>query len=278
MQIKRSYGWKKQKPDSRDKYFTVPYSLITLLVTKVDLSDKMPPVFDQGQLGSCTANGICAALMFSRAMQGLPTWVPSRLFLYWLERSMEGDTNADDGAEIRDGIKATNTNGVCREATWPYDVTKYADRPTSVAFFEAGEFESVLYEAIDNTQINQIKGALAGGLPVVFGFTVYESFESDEVAASGIVNMPLPGEKELGGHCCVLIGYDDETTRFLGRNSYGAWGMNGSGNFSIPYQYLTDPNLASDFWVIQTIKESQPSSNQEKAVSFWQRLWNRIKP
>lgn len=267
----RTYGWKKQKPDSRDKYFTVPYSLITLLVTKVDLSDKMPPVFDQGQLGSCTANGICAALMFSRAMQGLPTWVPSRLFLYWLERSMEGDTNADDGAEIRDGIKATNTNGVCREVTWPYDVTKYADRPTSVAFFEAGEFESVLYEAIDNTQINQIKGALAGGLPVVCGFNVYASFESDEVAKTGIVNMPLPNEEMVGGHAVVICGYDDLVQRFLVQNSWGSeWGI--GGRFTIPYNYLTDPNLSSDYWVIQTIKETPEQKQEKSGTGLWQKI------
>jgi C1A family cysteine protease len=90
-------------------------------------------------------------------------------------------------------------------------------------------------------------------LPVVFGFSVYESFESDEVAKTGTVLMPDKSEQLLGGHAVVLCGYDDETKRFLVRNSWGEeWGQ--AGYFTLPYEYVTDPNLASDFWVVQTVK------------------------
>ena len=99
---------------------------------------------------------------------------------------------------------------------------------------------------------NLLKGCLAAGYPFVFGFTVYESFESQEVARSGVVPMPSSGEKILGGHAVLAVGYDDSTQRFIVRNSWGTgWGM--SGYFTMPYQYVTDSNLADDLWTIRLI-------------------------
>jgi C1A family cysteine protease len=95
-----------------------------------------------------------------------------------------------------------------------------------------------------------MKGCLASGYPFVFGFSVYTEFESDTVATTGVLNMPSPKEKLLGGHAVIAVGYDDKTQRFIVRNSWGAkWGI--KGYFTIPYAYLTDPNLAADFWTIR---------------------------
>ena len=95
-----------------------------------------------------------------------------------------------------------------------------------------------------------MKGCLASGFPFVFGFTVYESFESNAVASSGIVPMPAPNEKIVGGHAVVLVGYNDAVDRFRVRNSWGTrWGQ--KGYFEMPYLYVTSGSLASDFWVVQ---------------------------
>ncbi len=98
----------------------------------------------------------------------------------------------------------------------------------------------------------QMKGCLASGYPFVFGFTVYESFESEDVAKTGVVPMPAHTEKVLGGHAVTAVGYDDAQQRFIVRNSWGTdWGM--KGYFTMPYAYLTDSNLADDFWTVRLI-------------------------
>ena len=91
---------------------------------------------------------------------------------------------------------------------------------------------------------------MAGGYPFEFGFTVYESFESQEVAQTGVVPMPQQTEKVLGGHAVMAVGYDDAQQRIIVRNSWGtSWGQ--QGYFTMPYAYLTNHQLSSDFWTIQ---------------------------
>ncbi len=95
------------------------------------------------------------------------------------------------------------------------------------------------------------------GFPVIFGFTVYTSFESLIVENTGVVPMPKNTEGILGGHCVVMVGYDDSTQRFICANSWGTgWGINGTGYFSIPYLYLVNPRLAADFWTIKSVKQN----------------------
>ncbi len=109
----------------------------------------------------------------------------------------------------------------------------------------------VSYQRVTRS-LPQLKGCLAEGFPFVFGFTVYESFESDEVRAGGVVPMPSSGEQVLGGHAVLAVGYDDGTQRFLVRNSWGTeWGQHG--HFTMPYAYLTERNLSSDFWTLRAV-------------------------
>ena len=246
----KNYGWKRQLPDFRDLELTLTTSV---LPAKVDLTSQCPPVYDQGQLGSCTANAIAAALDFDRHKQGETFVNPSRLFIYYNERAMEGTVKSDSGAAIRDGIKVVNTQGACKEVTWPYTISKFKSKPVIAAYKEGLLYESVKYQGLDNTNLTSLKTALASGLPFVFGFSVYSSFESTAVASTGIVPMPAKNESLLGGHAVLCVGYDDSTQRFLVRNSWGpGWGI--KGYFTIPYTYLTNKNLASDFWVIQSVK------------------------
>ena len=245
---RHSYGWRKDSLDSRDYLMALePVSL----PAKVSLRSKMPPVFDQGQLGSCTANAIAGALEYEEKRQGLKTHRLSRLFVYWNERNMEGTTESDAGAEIRDGIKSVGKLGAPLEKTWPYDPDRFTWKPSKASYAEAVKHEALTYARVAQAATT-LQTALASGYAVVFGFTVYESFESQAVAASGRVPMPSKGEQVLGGHAVVLTGYDTTggAIAWEVRNSWGPdWGDHGYAWF--PQTYLTSTSLCSDFWNIK---------------------------
>lgn len=245
----RVYGHIRDKYDPRDIQFkiTAPVTLPKL----IDLRPDCPPVFDQGQLGSCTANAIAGAVMFDLMRQKMLPFIPARLFIYYNERVMENTVNEDAGAQIRDGIKSINALGVPPEKFWPYDITKFAVKPPIEAYAAALKHQAVQYASIPQNLI-QLRNCLAAGFPFVFGFSVYESFESAIVAKSGVVNLPGKGEQCQGGHAVVCVGYDDKSKRFIVRNSWGPdWGQ--KGYFTIPYAYLSNTNLASDFWQINLL-------------------------
>ncbi len=247
------YGWIPDLPDHRDLLYTAPSAFTEALPLSVDLRAQCPPVYDQGQLGSCTANAIGAALEFDQMKENHPNaFVPSRLFIYYNERTMEGTPATDSGAQIRDGIKCVNQQGACPETEWPYDITQFAIKPSDACYADALNYQATAYQSVAQN-LTQMKGCLAAGYPFVFGFTVYDSFESDEVAKTGIVPMPSTSESVLGGHAVMAVGYDESQKRFIFRNSWGAsWAQGGYG--TIPYAYLTQRNLSSDFWTIRMVK------------------------
>jgi C1A family cysteine protease len=253
MPINRKYGWAPDLPDQRDHLYSAPQPVLAKMPPKKDLRSGCPPVYDQGQLGSCTANAISGAIQFEQKKQKVKIFVPSRLFIYYNERDMEGTVNSDAGAQIRDGVKSVANLGVCPEIEWPYDINKFANKPTPKCYTDATKCQAVGYQRLDSSNLNQLKGCIASGFPFVFGFTVYDAFESPEVAKTGVLNMPGPKEKVQGGHAVLAVGYDDATQRFAVRNSWGKdWGI--KGYFTIPYAYLTTSNLADDFWTIRILK------------------------
>lgn len=246
------YGWHPDLPDARDYSYAAPLVRFPRgLPSAVDLRSECPPVYDQGQLGSCTANGIAAAIEFDQRKQGSKEFVPSRLFIYYNERVMEGTVNQDAGAQIRDGIKSVAQLGAPPEADWPYDITQFSQQPPDQAYQDAKQDIVSSYAAVTRS-LSQMQGCLAAGYPFVFGFTVYESFESQEVASTGIVPMPASGEGVVGGHCVLAVGYDDSKRSFIIRNSWGpGWGANGY--CYMPYEYLLTPDLSDDFWTIRSV-------------------------
>lgn len=254
----QKYGWKPDLPDHRDHLYAAPPAVLLALPSSIDLRSQCPAVYDQSDLGSCTANGIGAAIEFDQIKEKLPhVWVPSRLFIYYNERVIEGSVKIDAGAQIRDGIKSVVAQGICSEELWKYDITKFAKKPPAKCYTNAKTHLVTSYMRVTQT-LSQMKGCLAAGFPFIFGFSVYESFESQEVARTGILNMPGPKEQMIGGHAVICVGYDDKTQRFLIRNSWGSsWGM--SGYFTIPYSYLTDHNLADDFWTIRFVQGTKTS-------------------
>jgi len=246
-----SLGWMPDLPDARDHLYSAPVVALAALPPSVDLRAGCPAVYDQGQLGSCTANSIGAAFEFEVKKQGLTDFMPSRLFIYYNERAIEGTVGTDSGAQIRDGIKTLSKQGVCAESEWPYDITKFADKPPAPCYTDGTQNRATSYQRVAQS-LPQMKGCLASGYPFVLGFTVYESFESQQVAQTGDAPMPQPHEQVLGGHAVLAVGYDDSTQRFLVRNSWGpSWGK--QGYFTMPYAYLTSASLSSDFWTLRIV-------------------------
>lgn len=245
MPAMRSYGWQPDLPDIRDYAYGAVHApkAAAPLPPKVSLRDRMPPVFDQGQLGSCTGNALAAALGFIH--QG---FIASRLFIYYGERVIEHDTKADNGAQIRDGVKVLHKTGAPPESDWPYDIAKFAKRPVHKAYTDAHQHKISSYSRLTAADY---RTCLADGFPFVIGFTVYDNFESAETAKTGIVTMP--SGQVLGGHAVCVIGYDRNGPAadcYEVRNSWGSdWGD--GGNFWIPAAYLENANLADDAWTLR---------------------------
>lgn len=256
--MNRVYNWRKQPNDHRDWVFHAPNQLgIRDIPSNVSLYSKCPAIFDQGQLGSCTGNAIAGMWDYLELnYPGIENFVPSqfvpasRLFIYYSEREREGHANVDSGAYIRDGLWALNQIGCCDENIWPYDLNQFANRPSQAAYDQASNHKTQAYYIIIND--TQMKLCLSMGYPFVFGFYVFPSFETDAVAHSGIVPMPSPYETPVGGHAVMCVGYDEVGQRFLCRNSWGInWGIPSMpGYFWMPYRYVVNPNLASDFWMV----------------------------
>jgi C1A family cysteine protease len=254
------YGWVKDALDARDFLYATPPAMATkALPTKTDLRNGCPPVYDQGQIGSCTANAIGGAFEFEQKKQGLADFMPSRLFIYYNERAMENTVASDSGAQIRDGIKSVATQGVCSDSDWPYSDTLPAlvKKPNAQSFSDALQHKVLQYQRIHNatsdTFLLALRNCLADGYPYVFGFTVYPELESASVAKSGILPMPnIVTEKPIGGHAVMAVGYDDSKKAMLIRNSWGtSWGL--GGYFWMPYAYITNAQLAADFWTIRGV-------------------------
>jgi C1A family cysteine protease len=244
----KRYGWTPDLPDQRDYKFSAIYKIPAKLPASVDLRAQCSPVEDQGNLGSCTANALAGALEFLERKDQVAFADLSRLFIYYNERVIEHTVSSDSGAMLRDGIKTLAKQGVCLEAMWPYVISQFTKKPSASCYKNAATHQITSYQRL--LAVDEMRACLADGYPFVFGFTVYESFESATVARTGTVNMPKPSEKVLGGHAVMAVGYNDTQKRFIIRNSWGTgWGK--QGYFTMPYAYLADRNLSDDFWTIR---------------------------
>lgn len=240
-------GWYKDRVDHRDH--ALPLSTMAL-PARVSLVKTCPDIEDQGPLGSCTANAATSAMEMLYRKLGKPNPDLSRLFLYFTTRVfIEGSTPGDDtGASIRDTMKACARYGVCFDKSWPYDVSRFGVRPGTAAFAEAVQNQLLRYYACPT--LVSVKASIAGGFPVVCGFSVPENMMSVACARTGIVGYPTARESIVGGHAIMLMGYNDVTQRLMFQNSWGAsWGDRGFGY--LPYSFFIDLGngaLAGDCW------------------------------
>ena len=256
MDTKHHYGWRRDTPDHRDLRFTPSLaSLRKALPSIVDLRSKMPAVYNQGSLGSCTANAIGAALQYNQKRQGKRHFIPSRLFIYYNERVMEGTVASDAGAQIRNGIKCVAKYGGPKETLWPYSDKvpgPFSKKPPAVAYKNGEEHQAIQYMRVAQKEV-QLKTCLAEGFPIIMGMAVPASFDADAVASTGIMPMPQPREQVLGGHAVLIVGYDTQKRKYIVRNSWGkSWGD--GGHFHAPEDFIHDPDWCSDFWTIRQVE------------------------
>jgi C1A family cysteine protease len=220
----------------------------------VDLRKGCPPVEDQGNLGSCTANAIASAYQFEHTKQKLGSFKPSRLFIYYNERVIENSVNDDAGAILRDGLKTigggSQGSGVCSEWRWPYRISRFTDKPSATCYRVALQNQALTYMSVLQTPA-QLKGCLANGYTFVFGFTVYSSFMN--IGSNGLMQMPQPTDTVEGGHAVMCVGYDSIKKYYIIRNSWGkSWGD--KGYFYMPETYMHDNDLCDDFWTIRVVE------------------------
>jgi len=245
------YGWIPDLPDQRDFPYTQYEAVIPVLRGHADLRVNCTPVENQGKLGSCTACALVGNLEYIklRSLKRIINF--SKLFLYYNERVITRQQGTDSGASLRDGIKTLRKTGDCLETLWPYVVAKFRDKPTPLCYRDAGAYQITSYYRLHS--LNDMKHTLASGYPFVFGFAVYESFESKRTGTTGIVSMPAPRERVIGGHAVCAVGYDEGKRWFIIRNSWGPrWGD--GGYFYLPYDYISRASLAADFWTIRDME------------------------
>lgn len=255
-------GWKRDLPDPRDhKFKVVPQVELPKIV---DLRNNCPSIYDQGQIGSCTANAMGGVFQFEQMKQQIPNFVPSRLFIYYNTRSLEGTINEDAGATLRNTMKTMVNVGVCPEKMWGYNKC-FKRKPSDDCYIEA-QYNQVLEYLRVTHSMYDIRYTLAQGFPVAFGMMLYDSFMSESAARTGKIPMPnLQTESSLGGHAVMLVGYNDTIREFIVRNSWGTnWGDRGY--FYLPYEYIETPNLTADYWTIKLVESPTPQPEVQQVT------------
>jgi C1A family cysteine protease len=237
----RKYGMIPTPFSPKHRVYTLKLQAVP---SSVDLRGQCSPVFDQGQQGSCTAHAIVGLREFMEIKAGKTLISLSRAFLYYEERLKEGTQDQDAGAMPGDGMDTLENIGVCPATEMPYSDSDFTTAPTAQDVTDAAPYKIIAYHRLSTAE--DCKDALANGQPVVIGIQVYDSFEN---STGGIIPMPDVNNEQLqGGHCMLMVGYDDSKQTFIVRNSWGEiWGDNGY--CYIPYAYLADNTLCSDMWV-----------------------------
>lgn len=248
------YGRLPHTQDPRDYRVRVPRRYTSAYV---DLSLAFTSVRDQLNLGACVSFGTLAAAEFAMLKAGADAPNLSELFLYYAARQRAGyPVTEDTGLEIRDGFASLRNDGAPAEQEWPYDTGRFAQRPPDAAYTDAQLHEALIYGAVAHDGVDDV---IASGYPVVFGFEVFESFESQQVADTGVVPMPESGESPVAGHCMVFVSTPQDGRLIRGgipgtlyrkaRNSWSTqWGVGGYCWY--PVQAM---RYASDFWQVTTV-------------------------
>lgn len=255
--ITHGMGWSPDLPDFRDYHplhskvepVMSRVNILSALPPLVDLREWCPPIEDQGQIGSCTAQaGVALFEYFQNRVYGTHTDM-SRLFVYKTTRNLLRWTG-DTGAFLRTTMGAMRLFGAPPESFWPYDTSRFDEEPPPWLYSMAKEYQAVNYVRLDTVKgqelIDRLKSYAWAGFATMFGFTVYNSIY--RVGGDGMIPIPTAQDYVVGGHAVVIVGYSDNRQAFLIRNSWGrGWGADGYG--WMPYEYILK-GLASDFWTL----------------------------
>jgi len=212
----------------------------------VSLLASAGPVKNQSDEGSCTAHAGTGAMewIFRAYHKAQPILSPQ--YLYACELLRQGNFPEDSGSDGQTLCESMIFKGCCLESAYPY-VAGQILSPTAAQDATARHYAMGAYHGVGGSAVAASVLGDPVPWPLLIGFTVYNSFESDAVAATGIVPLPKPQEAVLGGHEVLCLGYDigvNPTIRpqgcppaFLIRNSWGAgWGLNG--NCWMPREYF----------------------------------------
>lgn len=254
--MRYALGWNPDRLDHRDYKFVPPFTVGVDQTIDLRSAPAMPPIYNQEDIGSCVGNGTAAAFQWARISESAaPPWNPSRLFIYYNARKMEGTADQDSGCEIRDAVKSLNTQGVVPESEWPYDTSQFATQPPANLYTVAEKNELLQYASVKQAQAH-ILACLAHHGPVVFGASVFQAIMD---APGGHIPMPGPDDEPVGGHCMVLVGWLPQSNEYIIRNSWGTdWGDKGYGY--MPADYVHNADLASDFWVLWLTEKNKAAA------------------
>jgi C1A family cysteine protease len=245
----KGFGWRRDHLDGRDHMLAITAQVPLPAVFDLRSSPYMPPIYDQGDLGSCTSQAGSRCVDFERKRQGLEFMTPSRMMIYYNTRVIEGTQDQDAGGELRDVMKTLAAQGTCAESEWAYEDSNLTVKPPAECYTNALKFEATQYSRVTQQEYFLKHSLSILGRPVMFGMSVFEQIQSDEAAATGVITMPSANASPVGGHALCLAGFDDTRRHFTVANSWNStWGAKGYG--FIPYEYILNPNLASDFWVL----------------------------
>jgi hypothetical protein len=234
---------------------STPKPKVVRSASGVDLRPVAPTVLNQGDLGTC---GVSAVTSFLEFVTGERLSV---LFLYWTARVELGNAapHDDAGVELRDALRALEQFGLCRDAPWPYDVTRFSQRPPEAAFREAARFRPrVGHEIAELETLEQMRECLAVRELPFFAdvFFAPESY-GQETTRTGLV--PPPPKHTWDDSCehtCLVVGYDDARELLIFQNSWGTdWGDRGFGY--LPYEYIKRKLFRNAFtWIAPRLDRS----------------------
>jgi C1A family cysteine protease len=249
-EARRRYGCRRDTRDARDQSFVLRVARSSPLPLSVDLRTHAPASHDQGDLGSCVGWTVTNALRWHVKRGGAQDQYLSVLQVYYFARLLEKTVKSDAGCELRNAMKAVKKYGVASAKLWPYIPANFDDEPPAEAVRLGQLWSSLTYERVE-VGIRSAKVALAAGFPVCIGVSLYSSFESDAVAANGVVPMPDVEKEDLvGGHAMLCLGY--EKGHFIVLNSWGTdWGDRGY--CYIPEKYVGSTEYGGDYWTIKNL-------------------------
>lgn len=253
-------GWLKQNPDHRDiELMLVRPEAAAALPVIADQRPACPAVYDQGNEGSCTAHAGGFLWHYEEQVVEVKTVErPSVAQIYYITRMLQGTTNQDSGATMRNVFKAIAKWGYCHDSLMPYKAGQYKMKPTVAAMKDAQKYipQGSMYASVPQ-DLATIKATLAAMKPIAFGFSVPKSFMGQQVAKTGIFAGPMTNEQVVGGHAVALVGYEDPhgdgSGNAIVRNSWGAdWGQ--AGYVKMPLSFILNPKWCSDFWTVSSAR------------------------
>ena len=245
--MKRTYNYKFQPKDERDyiyKKSNIDIPMKYNITENMNSSIIKSPILDQGQLGSCVAHA--AASLFYILSHGKINL--SRLQLYFCCRGIDGSKfDEDTGTYVRTALKSVALYGLTNECFWKYDTNNFSKLPPRKSFRPVYTIKNYTYTSVPQN-LESLKNCLSAGNPIIFGSLLYSS--SNNTNSTGVIPIPdIKNETLLGGHCMLLIGFDDSLKQFKIQNSWGPnWGDSGYGY--LDYNYILNKDLTSDLWTV----------------------------